>query len=189
MICELFGCSRQAFYQAQKTIEILNINHSLILSKVKSIRANHQKMGTRKLYHKMQDFFIEHNIKMGRDALFNLLSDNDLLIKKRKRKMRTTFTYTWLKKYPNLTIGLLPKSINELWVADITYLSTEFGPLYMHLITDAYSHKVVGYNIAENLKAIETQKALKMAISSFSFLQNKSRINLVHYSTGTPSQR
>ena len=62
-----------------------------LLQQVKSIRKNHPRLGTRKLYEKLQPFMLENNIKIGRDGLFNLLSSNHLLIRKRKRRIQTTY--------------------------------------------------------------------------------------------------
>lgn len=100
------------------------------------IRKEHRVMGTRKLYDKLQPFMIEHGIKMGRDALFNLLAANLLLVKKRKRKIQTTYSNHWLRKYPNLIRDFIPQAINQLWVSDITYWKIHPGEhLYISLIT------------------------------------------------------
>jgi hypothetical protein len=78
-------------------------------------------MGTRKLYELLHPFMLEHGIKMGRDALFDLLAANQLLIKRRKRRIQTTFSSHWLRKYPNLVREFIPSAINQLWVSDITF--------------------------------------------------------------------
>ena len=86
-------------------------------------------------------------VKIGRDALFDLLSANQLLIKRRKRRIQTTFSSHWLRKYKNLIKDTL-SAINQLWVSDITYWKINTGEhLYISLITDAYSRKIAGYNI------------------------------------------
>lgn len=124
-------------------------------------------MGTRKLYDVLQPFMIEHGIKMGRDALFDLLAANQLLIKKRKRKIQTTYSNHWLRKYPNLIRNFVLKTINQLWVSDITYWKISTGEhLYISLITDAYSRKIVGYHVAETMEAIESIQALQMALAA-----------------------
>ena len=113
-------------------------------------------MGGRKLFHKLQDFFKDHQIKMGRDAFFDLLLINGLLIKKRKRYTITTNSKHWMRKYPNLIREFIPKSPNQLWVSDITYWKLNDKHLYISFITDAYSRKIVGYHVAETLEAVET---------------------------------
>lgn len=104
---------------------------------------------------------LEHQIKKGRDALFDLLSLNLLLIRKRRRRITTTQSNHWLKKYPNLIKELTPTLSNQLWVSDITYWKTEAGLFYISLITDVFSHKIVGYNLAQTMDAVESLQALK----------------------------
>ena len=91
------------------------------------IRTEHKVIGTRKLYDMLQPFMVEHNIKKGRDALFDLLAANQLLVKKRKRKVQTTYSSHWLRKYPNLIRDFIPGSIHQLWVSDITYWKITTG--------------------------------------------------------------
>ena len=177
-LCRLLGITRQAFYQHFWKVSDVNTEQELILQKVRDIRNLHPVIGGRKLYCLLQPFLLEHQIKIGRDALFDLLSTHKLLVRKRKRRIYTTQSHHWLKKYPNLLKGWHPQKPGELWVADITYVSTKSGFLYMSLITDAYSHKIMGYNIADNLEAINTSKALQMALQSCSALPHQ----LIHHS-------
>lgn len=120
-LCGWFGITRQAYYRHHWEGISTSIAEELLLQQVKYIRCNHRTMGTRKLYELLQPFMLEHSIKMGRDALFDLLAANHLLIRKRKRKMQTTNSLHWLRKYPNLIRGFVPTAINQLWVSDITY--------------------------------------------------------------------
>lgn len=107
----------------------------------------------------------EHQIKMGRDALFTMLSANHLLIRKRKRQIKTTNSFHWFRKYPNLIRDFVTTAPNQLWVSDITYWKINKDThVYISLITDAYSRKVVGYQVAETLNAIESIQALNMAL-------------------------
>jgi len=137
-------------------------------------------MGTRKIYEKLHKFQDEHNIKIGRDALFNLLSSNKLLIRNRQRRVHTTQSFHWLRKYPNLIKGFTPRYPNHLWVSDITYWRIKIGFVYISLITDAFLHKIVGYHVAKTLEGVETMKALKMAISGL--LRGPKRRKLIHHS-------
>lgn len=108
----------------------------------------------------------EHQIKLGRDGLFDLLSINNLVVRRRKRRIHTTNSFHWLHKYPNLIKGFLPNASHQLWVSDITYWKIESGNVYISLITDAFSHKIIGYQVAETLAAIESVEALKMALAT-----------------------
>jgi transposase InsO family protein len=118
---------------------------------------------------------------MGRDALFDLLAANQLLVKKRKRKIQTTYSNHWLRKYSNLVRDFVPKAINQLWVSDITYWKITTGEhVYISLITDAYSHKIVGYHVAETMESIQSMKALQMALA---VLQGAAvPLQLIHHS-------
>jgi putative transposase len=174
------GITRQAYYQNSWKAIDTTIEEELILQQVKQIRNLHPRLGTRKLYEKLQPFMYENSIKMGRDSLFNLLSSNYLLIRKRKRRIQTTNSFHWLRKYPNLIRNLVPTTPNELWVSDITYWKiTTKEHLYISLITDVYSHKIVGYQVAETMEAIESIKALQMALSA---LGAESHSKLTHHS-------
>lgn len=177
-MCQLFGITRQSYYQHFWQQETLNFEHELIIKEVLRIRQTHRRLGGRKLYELLEPFMLEHQIKMGRDGLFNVLAANNLLVKRRKRKVYTTQSFHWLKKYPNRIRNYIPRKPNQLWVSDITYWQIESGYLYISFITDAYSRKIVGYHVAETLESMETMKALKMAIDEF----EGSLENLIHHS-------
>jgi putative transposase len=165
-LCGWFGLSRQAYYKhcLQQADEGMVVE--LILQQVHGIRKDHPRLGTRKLFEMLGPFFQSHRIKMGRDALFTLLADNYLLVRRRRRSVRTTYSSHWMRKYPNLIRGYVPTGPNQLWVSDITYW--RIGPdrfLYISLVTDAYSHKVVGYHVSETLAAEGSVAAIKMALA------------------------
>jgi len=180
-LCGWFGITRQAYYQnSWKAIEV-GIEEALILKEVKRLRKNGQKMGVRKLYGELEPFLIEHQIKIGRDALFDLLAAHRMLIKRRKRRIQTTQSFHWLRKYPNLIKDFIPDEPNQLWVSDITYWKIKDKFVYISFITDAFSRKVVGYHVAETLESIETLKALEMALSGFNE-EPESHFQLIHHS-------
>jgi transposase InsO family protein len=129
------------------------------------IRKNHRLIGGRKLYNLLQPFLIEHQIKMGGDRLFDVLSANYLLVKRRKKQTITTNSYHRFKKYPNLIRKFIPTEPNQLWVSNIIYWKIATGFVYISFITDAYSRKIVGSHVAQTLEAVETMEALKIRIS------------------------
>ena len=150
----------------------------IVIQLVESIRRVHPRMGARKLYHLLQQPLQEHRIKIGRDALFILLRENGLLIRRRRRKTITTWSNHPFRKYPNLIRKVELTQPNQQWVSDITYLKTQQGFVYLSLITDAYSRKIVGYDAAANLEAVNTLKALQMALENSS----GSLQGLIHHS-------
>jgi transposase InsO family protein len=165
-LCGLFGVSRQAYYEADNQFKKTNIAHMIVLTLVKDLRSNIPMLGTRKLQVMLSDELERHGIKIGRDKLFDLLRFHGLLMRRRRRMVKTTNSYHWLKKYPNLTIGMELCCSELLWVSDITYVRTLTGFSYLSLITDAYSRKVVGYCLYETLEADGPIEALKMAIDN-----------------------
>lgn len=164
-LCRLFGITRQAYYQHYWHQQEINYEQELVLQEVLRIRKHQRHLGGRKIYELLVPFMLEHQIKMGRDALFDLLGANKLLVRRRKRRICTTQSFHWLRKYPNLIKGFVPQRPNQLWVSDITYWKIAYGHVYISLITDAYSRKIVGYHVAGSLEAIETLEALKIALA------------------------
>src|SRR5665648_1250129 len=145
MVCTLFGVTRQAYYEAEIHERKTSIARMIVLTIIKDLRDEIPQIGTRKLLFQLVPRLEEHGIKMGRDQLFDLLRFHGLLIHRRKRLVKTTDSHHWLKKYPNLIVGMVITSPEQLWVSDITYIRTLEGFSYLSLITDAYSRKIVGY--------------------------------------------
>lgn len=166
LLCLLLGYTRQAFYGHQQRViqEVFEVE--LIIQEVLKHRLLQPRIGTRKLIIMMQHFAKAHQINLGRDALFSLLREHHLLIRKRKLKAVTTFSKHWLRKYPNLIIDMIPLAANLLWVSDITYITLTGGFAYLSLITDAYSHKITGFYLSQTLEAKGTIEALAMAIEN-----------------------
>ena len=177
--CRLLGITRQALYQHEWHHNEFRMKAELIVEKVLSIRKRHHRMGTRKLYLRLQPFLVKHHIKLGRDQLFDILSTYKLLVRKRKRKMTTTQSYHRFRKYPNLIKEMTVKGINQLWVSDITYLKIMGRFVYISLITDAYSRKIIGFHVAQTLETMNSIKALKMAIAG---IKRCSSHAIIHHS-------
>lgn len=138
-------------------------------------------MGGRKLFEVLSKFMVKHAIKMGRDAFFEVLSIHNLLVKIRKKRAITTNSFHHYNRYKNMIKNFVPIRPNQLWVSDITYWKIETGFVYLSLITDTFSHKVVGYNLALTLEAIESIKALKMALNDAKLTENE-YFDLIHHS-------
>lgn len=116
----------------------------------------------------------------GRDAFIELLRHNGLMVQiKRRKRYRTTDSTHNYRRYPNLIIDVIPHRPNEVWVADITYVETEEGVCYLSLITDAYSHKIVGWAVGPTLEAIYSLEALKMALAT---IDDETASMLIHHS-------
>jgi len=163
----LLGFSRQAYYQHKKQIEKESLQYGILIDEVLKIRKTQKRLGCRKLIYKLDPFMAQHQIVIGRDAFFDLLSERNLLVRKRKRrKPITTFSDHWMRKYPNLIEGFYPTAPNQLWVSDITYIVVGNGFAYLSLITDAYSRKIVGFYLSKDLSAAGCIRALEMALNN-----------------------
>ncbi len=152
--------------------------HTLILKMVKEIRQDLPRAGVPKLHHILKEKLQEHGLQIGRDALYRLLGEHGYLIRYRRRRPYTTNSYHHYRKYPNLIRELtLLTHPGQLWVSDITYLRLAGGKFcYLSIVTDAYSHKIVGYCLHPTLHSDGAVNALLMAVKS------KRQQSLIHHS-------
>lgn len=181
MSCQLLGYSKQAYYKRLNSLENTAFDEYLIVELVRKKRQLWKKGSGRNLLICLQTEFAQHNIQIGRDRFFDLLRRHNLLVKKRSYRAITTNSYHFFRRYPNKIKGVIPQRSNHIWVSDITYvwIQKEECFLYLFLITDMYSRKIVGYNLAEDLKAIGAVQALKMALAQADDRRNK---EIVHHS-------
>ena len=134
-----------------------------IIDAVRQIRQMDPGIGYYKLWLMMKRMFGCDRVP-GRDAFLRLLRDFHLM-QRRPRPRHTTNSNHRYRKYRNLIRGFVPTRPNELWVSDITYIDLVDSCCYLHLVTDAYSHKIVGWCLSETLEAEHTMEALGMAVS------------------------
>ena len=147
---------------------------SLVLEQRKQL----PRCGGRKIYYLIKKQLQVQNLKCGRDQLFSIMRDAGLLIAPRRRYVQTTNSRHWMRKYADLVGTWRPRKAEELWVSDITYIRTEEGFCYASLITDAYSRKIMGYSVADNMEASTVSQALKMALSQRIYPERE----LIHHS-------
>jgi len=131
---------------------------------VQNIRNIMPKLGGRKLYFLLQDKL--SILKVGRDKLFRILRANHMLIKPKRSYHITTDSHHRFRKHKNLISTLEIVRPESVWVSDITYVGTRINPSYLALITDAYSKKIVGYNVSNSLAVEGSLKALEMALDN-----------------------
>lgn len=162
-MCDLFGKSRQAYYQRLKYNYKEEVKAEILLQLIAKERKKMPRLGGRKLLVRIQPK-LPGELYLGRDSLFDFLREKGLLVRKRRNRTRTTFSSHWLRKYPNIIKDLVPQRAHQLWVSDITYIETKQGFGYLSLITDAYSRKIVGWALGSTLEAKHTISALKMAL-------------------------
>lgn len=164
-LCGLFGKSRQGYYQRIKYIHKEGLKSEIlfhiIMRRRQQMKTNRE--GGRKLYSTLQHL-VPPELLMGRDAFFCFLRENGFLVRRRRYRPKTTDSYHRYRKYPNLIRDFIPYKANQLWVSDITYIETAQGFVYLSLITDAYSRKIIGWALGDTLEAKHSIMALEMAI-------------------------
>lgn len=145
---------------------------------MRQARKTHAKAGARKLLKYIKKGLIQNNIKMGRDALFDLLRCYGMLVKKTKRYHITTDSKHLFYKSPNRIKDLEITHSEQVFVSDITYIKTDDGHAYLALVTDAYSKKLMGWALDDHMRATLVVQALDMAIKNLKF-RHKS---IIHHS-------
>lgn len=176
-ICCLLGYTPQAYHKKQKRNVAKLSNELQILQRIDNIRKLQPRCGGRKLFIMLKPFFEEQKIQMGRDGFFNLLRNNKLLVRRRKRSVYTTNSNHHFRRYPNLVKDYIPLKAHELWVADITYIPLKNRFAYLFLITDAYSRKIVGFHTSDDMKVSSATLALKKALA-----QKPAETIVIHHS-------
>jgi transposase InsO family protein len=172
----LFGLERQVYYRQKYRKQKQSYQAQKVIDMVIDIRKRMPRIGTRKLYHLLQNDL--QSMHVGRDKLFKILNANHLnIIPKRSYKV-TTNTHHRFYKHKDLVCNLSICRPEQVWVSDITYLGIRHAHFYISFITDAYSKKIVGYNVSDSLHTNGVARALKMAHKS---RQYPSEI-LIHHS-------
>ena len=134
------------------------------------------RIGTRKLYYLLNQEL--KTLEIGRDKFFKILKANHLLIVPKRSYHITTDSHHRFKKHKNLIENLEIKRPEQVWVSDITYIGKRSKPCYLSLVTDAYSKQIMGYNVATNLNAESSLKALQMALK----VRKDKCLTLIHHS-------
>jgi transposase InsO family protein len=158
--------SRQNYYAGRKRRLRKKVAGDLVADLVRQERKTHPRIGGRKLHKTLQGTLEEAGVEMGRDRLFEELRERGLLVPPMPRQWPHTTHYDpCLPVFHNEIKDLALNGANEVWVADLTYVRTDEGFLYVSLITDKYSRKIVGYHADETLETKGPMKALEMALS------------------------
>lgn len=162
-VCQSAGISRQGYYKSVKRYKDSNLIEERVLQLALEIRIRHSKMSLKKIYAKIKDQIKSYGIKMGRDKFITMMVSRGYGVRRKRRYALTTNSNHSNRTYPNQLKGNNVTNINQYWVSDITYLRTKQGHMYLNLVTDYYSRKIIGYSIGERLTTNYTVSALKMA--------------------------
>lgn len=172
-----WGKSRQAWYKQSKQSTLREEQEAVIIDQVREMRREQTKLGTRKLYKELRGKVRCLGNGVGRDKLFDIMKRHDLLVKRRRKYAVTTNSDHPYYRYGNELEKAEIKAANKAWVSDITYLRTRKGFVYLSLITDRYSRKIIGWNVDQSLGVEGTLKSLQMAIN-----QCKNTKDVIHHS-------
>lgn len=179
--CRYWGISRQAYYRQCQGEGQHAARAEKVIALVTHTRLRQPRLGTRKLHHLLGKPLGEAGIRLGRDNLFEILRNARLLVKPRRTYHKTTDSHHRFRRHPNLLKDgpqrVVPTGPEQVWVADITYLATTGAFVYLSLVTDAWSRKIVGYHVHDSLHTGQVSEALKMALRS-----RKTRQPLIHHS-------
>ena len=163
-LCKRAGMTRQNFYKARRVRQRKQVDERLVQSLVNAERALQPRLGGLKLHFLLRDRLQAEGVKLGRDCFFDVLRNQCLLLDPLPKAPRTTNSAHNLPVFTNLIKDMDVSGPNELWISDITYIRTREDFVYLSLITDKYSRKVVGYYLAKTLTAQDTLRALDMAL-------------------------
>ncbi|MEZ7514790.1 IS3 family transposase [Flavobacterium frigidarium] len=174
--CNLFGIDRQVYYRRIRRKSNKEFKAIEVVSMINQVRKTMPRLGGKKSYHLLMDDL--KSMRIGRDKLFDILRANHLLIQPKRSYHVTTNSHHRFKKHQNLILGLEINRPNQVWVSDITYIGKREKPCYLSLVTDAYSKKIMGYYVANNMNTQSSVKALNMAIKQ----RKNNKIPLIHHS-------
>ena len=176
-ICEQFGISRQAHYQKEWREAEQRKEAALVLEMVRQVRRKPPRMGGRKLLFKIQPMLAAEGLQIGRDGLFDLLREQDMLVSRKKTYRRTTIPGLW--RAPNRLPGLNISQPNQVSVCDITYLEVELSRFaYLFVLMDLFSRYIVGWHVATSLAADGALISLEKALAGLPSPTH----NLIHHS-------
>ena len=173
-LCRSFGYSKQAYYRSQRFFS-REERECYLVGLVEELRQDLPRLGGVKLWKLLND----NGVRVGRDELFRLLGRYGLLIKRRKRRAVTTDSKGWARQHPNLVKGLKVSRPNQVWVSDITYVTTRAGFVYLSLVTDAYSRRIMGWHVHATLDSGGSPRSLYRAICQ---VDDDGLKGLVHHS-------
>ncbi len=157
--------SRQNYYARRQGRQAQLVDEGLICELVQAQRQVQPRLGGRKLRVLLAGELAKAGVRVGRDRFFGVLRRGGLLLEPLPQEYpQTTNSAHCLPVFRNLVKDLAVTGPNEVWVSDLTYLRTEEGYLYLALVTDKFSRKIVGYHCGDTLEAIGCVRALGMAL-------------------------
>jgi putative transposase len=179
--CQHYGISRQAYYKQRSALLVKAAKANAVVALVRTQRIKQPKLGTRKLYHLLKPSMSQMQIKLGRDGLFSVLRGASMLVAPKRSYHKTTHSHHHFRKHPNLLKAgdtqMIATACEQVWVSDITYIPTKSQTVYLSLVTDAFSRKIVGHHVHDSLHTAQVAKAFERAIQG-----RQTQQRLIHHS-------
>lgn len=154
----LCGISKQGHFQSLQKEKLWQGQRCLYVGLMSQVREIHPGMGLRKMYNQFRPEGI------GRDAFIALGLEEGFRLSVRANPVRTTYSYKG-HRYPNLLVDRRFTDVNQVWSSDITYFPLDGRYYYIVLIMDVYSRRIIGYSLADNMRAENNIAALRMALN------------------------
>jgi len=176
-MCKYFNYTSSAYYKSLKQNEKDCFSEAIILEMILKERRLQPRLGGKKLYFMLSESIHKINPHFGRDKFFSLLRKHNLLVLRKRKYCKTTHSWHHFHTYINEIKCLDITRYNQVWASDITYLRTENGFVYLSLLTDMFSRKIVGWSLSNSLSIEGCVSALKMALRG-----NKLKNRLIHHS-------
>jgi putative transposase len=152
--------SRSTYYYRSQTSEAKQDEDRRILVRLEQLAQEFSRYGIRRMTAQLK----ADGFKVNRKRVYRLMQEQQLLCKVRKRFVVTTDSDHAYERYPNLYENHIPDQLNRVWVADITYVRLRQGHAYLAVILDAFSRRVIGWELAKTPDASLTLVALEMAL-------------------------
>jgi transposase InsO family protein len=165
-LAKKLGMARQSFYKGRSTRRRAEVDEGLVEQLVRGERMVQPRLGGRKLFKILAPELENEGVKLGRDRFFAILRGKGLLVPPLPKSPGTTRFEPSLPVFHNLVAGLESTGPNQAWASDITYIRTDEGFLYLSLITDMWSRKIVGFHVGASLETEGALSALAMALAS-----------------------
>ena len=171
-LCQMTGLNRAGFYRWRVPRPAMPVEME-IRDQLQKVALESPAYGYRRVTHELRHRGFDINHK----RVLRMMREDNLLCVRRRAFVVTTDSRHHLPVYPNLAGQMVPTAINRLWVADITYIRLQMEFIYLAVVLDAFSRRVIGWALGRTLEAELAVSALRMALA-----ERKPQPGLVHHS-------
>jgi len=160
-MCSLAGFSRAGYYRAQQPMPAPSQEDLKLRDAMHRVALEWPAYGSRRMSRELR----KRGMKVNRKRLQRLMREDNLLCVAKRKFVVTTDSAHPLPVYPNLPPKMNVTGINQLWIADITYIRLEEEFVYLAVVLDAFSRRVIGWSLDDTMAESLTLAALQMALS------------------------